>query len=134
MTVQILDILNRTVDKPPTTLTIYSFLDEESSVAVANRSERSVDLCRCVQRVVFQGEDSVICVAKLDMTRMSDEWSLLSKIPAILEEQHFVRVPDHEPVVRFEFPEDLKVSVLRELARCVSSVCLIFRSINMKRI
>ncbi|XP_001843283.2 acidic amino acid decarboxylase GADL1 isoform X1 [Culex quinquefasciatus] len=39
---------------------------------------------------------------------MSDEWSLLSKIPAILEEQHFVRVPDHEPVVRFEFPEDLK--------------------------
>lgn len=109
-------------------------MKEEYSVAVANSSERSVDLCRCVQREVFNGEDCVICVAKLDKTRMSDEWSLLSKIPAILEEQHFVRVPDHEPVVRFEFPEDLKVSVLRELARCVLSVCLKFGSINIKRI
>lgn len=108
-------------------------MEEEFSVAVANSSGRSVDLCRCVQREVFNGEDSVICVAKLDKTRMDDEWSLLSKIPAILEEQHFVRVPDNEPVVRFEFPEDLKVSVLRELARCVLPVCLKYGSINIDR-
>ncbi|XP_058821927.1 acidic amino acid decarboxylase GADL1 [Topomyia yanbarensis] len=39
---------------------------------------------------------------------MSDEWDLLSRVPKLLEEHHFIRTCDEEPVVRFEYPDDLK--------------------------
>lgn len=39
---------------------------------------------------------------------MSAEWNILYRVPEILDEHHYIGTPVEEPVVRFEYPADLK--------------------------
>lgn len=41
---------------------------------------------------------------------MSNEWDILSKVYSLLKDENVLDTPATEPIVRFEHPENLKVS------------------------
>lgn len=48
------------------------------------------------------------------MESFSDDWTLLRDVYEMLVEHKVLHTPESEPVVRFEHPADLKVTVHQE--------------------